>query len=152
MFFQNSTETLSATEKAVHVYLDSSGSMSDEIVDFVVALLLGSGGVVSQPVYLFASKIKPVGLKQLKAGFRLSGGTSINKVLDHAREKKFKRFIVVTDGYVENISSVKKNYLETADMFVVFENSVQSELSYYAVKSWSGLRRYIKNGEPVGVV
>ncbi len=143
VFFKREAVTREREGQATHVYLDSSGSMSDEIVDMVASLILGSEELIAGPVYLFTTKVKPVRVQELKQGHRLTGGTKINCVLSHARENKFKRILVISDGHVEDLTQANQNYLKKAQMFVCFEREARPRLDQHATDSWENLESYL---------
>ncbi|MFB6355542.1 MAG: hypothetical protein ABEJ65_03390 [bacterium] len=155
VFFNNTLETYRRPNQAAHVYLDSSGSMSDDIVDIVSRLILGSDGLVAEPVYLFTTDVKPVSLKRLKEGYRITGGTAINEPIAHARKKKLSQFILITDGYVEEIVGENQQFLQNSEMFVIFEGQPrrQEHIQKYAEATWKGLNQFMEDGvKPVKII
>lgn len=143
VFFDQEIEGQTITDRAAHLYVDSSGSMSDKIVDLISELVIGSEGLIAEPIHLFTTEVKDVSLQELKKGKRLDGGTRINVPLAHARENKRERFIVITDGYVEDIDPVNRQFLNQSEMFLIYEQQSNEQLNSHCEKYWEGIGDYL---------
>ncbi len=104
----STTTALRATER-IHVYLDVSYSM-----DEVVAALYGAMRTCEQwmhrEVHLFSTTVSDLSFKQLKQGVIVSGGgTNINCVAQHVQAHRVKRALLLTDGYVGELSDKAKD-------------------------------------------
>ncbi|MFB6344208.1 MAG: hypothetical protein ABEK50_00340 [bacterium] len=143
VFFENTIEARHQTREAAYIYVVSSGSMSDEMVQLISSLVLGADDYIANPIYLFTTEVKPVKLKELRSGLRLSGGTKINAPLDHAREKGLEQLIVITDGYVEEIKPKNQAYLEESDLFTLFNYDAQDPLQEHSTEYWEHIEDMI---------
>jgi hypothetical protein len=144
VFFNNDIESKVRTREAAYIYIDSSGSMSDELVQFISCLVLGADEYISNPVYLFTTEVKPVKLKELQSGLRLSGGTKINAPIDHAREKGLEQLVLITDGYVEDLKPKNQSYLKEADLFTIFDYDAQEPLDAISTEYWGNIEDMIR--------
>ena len=144
VFFENNVSTRQYDKKAAHVYVDMSGSIEQETINVVKQLILGCEGLVQEPVYLFAHDIMPVSLSELETGKQICGGTRINPVVTHAKKNKLDKFIVITDGGVEELTSPNQTYLSKAKMYVVFEHDARKPLSEYAEEYWTQINDFLQ--------
>ena len=87
---------------SVNVYLDVSGSMSQEI-DRLLSMLEGFREHIRKPLWVFSDQVDPAVFRNGRIEYRSTGGTSISCVFDHIRENRFRRSLIVTDGYIEYI-------------------------------------------------
>jgi len=82
------------------VYLDVSGSMSDILPD-LVDLLVPAARRRLITVRQFSTVIAPLGVDELAAGrLTTTQGTHIDCVLEDAVQRRERRLVIVTDGYV----------------------------------------------------
>ncbi len=99
VFFESAMPARVDDEQRVHVYIDVSGSTS-EAQPVLYGLVVHLGELVGQPVYLFSNTVAPVSLKELRDGKRKStGGTDFDCIVNHAVRNRFRKVLVVTDGY-----------------------------------------------------
>ena len=89
--------------ETVNVYLDVSGSMSEEI-DRLLLLLTGFKDLIRRPLWAFSNVVEPAVFRNGTVEYKSTGGTGISCVFDHIRENGFRRSLIVTDGYVEAIT------------------------------------------------
>ena len=89
---------------SVAVYLDVSGSMSDEL-QAVVALLHRFERHLRRPFWAFANTVEPALITDGKLQTRSTGGTSVACVVDHLRRTRPLKALIVTDGFVERLPS-----------------------------------------------
>jgi predicted metal-dependent peptidase len=84
------------------IYLDVSGSMSEEI-DELISLLYHFRTYIKMPLLVFSNEVAPARFKDGKLEYESTGGTSIGPVFDHLRQNNIKKSLIVSDGYVEKI-------------------------------------------------
>lgn len=86
--------------ESAEVYVDVSGSM-DGYLPVLCAALRAHRDLVTDQVHLFSTKVVTVPLAQVVRGVAASTeGTDIACVLDHVLERRSRKVLVVTDGYV----------------------------------------------------
>jgi hypothetical protein len=88
---------------SAHVYLDVSGSMHAEM-PHVVALLGRLSAHVRRPFWAFSDEVAPAVIERGQLRSRTTGGTSLSCVLAHLAATRPPAAVVVTDGYVEEVS------------------------------------------------
>ncbi|MCX5867761.1 MAG: hypothetical protein NT009_09875 [Proteobacteria bacterium] len=100
-------------EHKVQLYIDVSGSTED-YWPFLYGLALHLRDEIGEPFYCFSNQVEAIGLKELREGnIRTTGGTDFDCVFNHAYEHRFRRILVVTDGYADLREEVRKrNHLE----------------------------------------
>ena len=91
------------TPASAQVYLDVSGSMNAEMA-LIVALLSRLSRHIRRPFWAFSDVVAPARIEagQLKAD--TTGGTSMTCVLEHLTETRPAAAVVVTDGFIEELS------------------------------------------------
>jgi hypothetical protein len=89
--------------ETVTVYLDVSGSMSPEI-DHLLTLLSDLRSSIRKPLWVFSNIVERAVFRNGSIEYKSTGGTSISSVFEHIRQNRFRRSLIVTDGYVEAIS------------------------------------------------
>ena len=92
-----------ALAQLANVYLDVSGSMSQEI-ESLISLLLHLKAHVKMPLWAFSNDVTEARFKNGKLEYDSSGGTSIEPVFDHLRAHKIQRSLIISDGYIEPIT------------------------------------------------
>ncbi|MFM7181522.1 MAG: hypothetical protein ACKO2G_08675 [Verrucomicrobiales bacterium] len=88
----------------VNVYLDVSGSMSDEL-DLLVSLLWQLRPWIRMPFHAFSNGVSPARFKDGKLVTETTGGTCFNDVLGHIAKHRPGKSLVITDGYIERPSA-----------------------------------------------
>lgn len=88
---------------SAQVYLDVSGSMSDEM-PHIVALLAQLRGLIRRPFWAFSNEVVPARIEGGRLIARTSGGTSMLCVLQHVAKTRPSAAVVVTDGWIEAIT------------------------------------------------
>ncbi len=96
--------SLKNSGETVNIYLDVSGSMSEEI-NQLVGLLYQFRKQIINPIWVFSNKVSKAKFKNGKLEYHSTYGTSISCVFDHIRENRFSKNIIVTDGFVERITT-----------------------------------------------
>jgi hypothetical protein len=87
-----------------HVYLDVSGSMT-EFVPMVYGALFPLSSLVHPKVHLFSTKVADASLSDLRKGYVCSDlGTHINCVMEHILENRVCKALLITDGWVGEVS------------------------------------------------
>jgi len=105
-------------EEKVSVYLDVSGSMRTEL-NRLVDLLFHFKKYVNQPLWVFSDKIEKAFFRDNKLVFDTSFGTKIYPVFDHMRENNISTALIITDGYVDEISETMLNGLDRKKIQVI---------------------------------
>lgn len=85
------------------VYLDVSGSMSAEM-PHIVSLLNRLRRHIRMPFWAFSNEVSPAVIERGQLKTRTTGGTSMACVLRHLAKTRPAAAVVVTDGYIEEIS------------------------------------------------
>jgi len=86
-------------DQRVQLYVDGSGSM-DEQLPFLFRLCTALDEHVGDRVHVFSNQVSTGLLSDLAEGrFETTGGTDFDCILDHALEQRYRRILVVTDGY-----------------------------------------------------
>ena len=86
-------------DQRVQLYVDGSGSM-DEQLPFLFRLCTSLEEHVGDRVHVFSNQVSTALLRDLSKGrYETTGGTDFNCVLDHALEQRYRRILVLTDGY-----------------------------------------------------
>ena len=111
----------------VTVYLDVSGSMRDEI-DSILLLLSDLRSCIRTPLWVFSNKVEPAFFRNGSIEYKSTGGTSISCVFDHIREHRFRRSLIVTDGYVEEFTDTNLNGVAIDGLRVLISASGQPAL------------------------
>jgi hypothetical protein len=89
----------------VRVYLDVSGSM-EAVLPALYAALLGCGDSVEPTVNGFSTAVAELSLAQLRRGLAFStGGTDIACVATDMLRDRVRRALIVTDGWVGDLSA-----------------------------------------------
>ncbi len=137
VFFKNTVRGITRAEEAARVYIDSSGSMGDGIVDLISELVLGTSDLISRPVYMFATEVEALSLQELREGKRMTGGTKIEPVLEHARSDHLERILVVTDGHVEqDLPGSLLNWAEQNEVYTIFTGEAVPPLEDLSEAYW----------------
>lgn len=136
VFFNNDFNARRPARETCYLYLDSSTSMEDHVVSVVSSLITQTGEWISEPVYMFTVDVEPVSLDEINEGKRRTGGTKISPVLEHAKDQDLDKFLVITDGAVEQLNSEQEQFLNHSEMYVVFEGEAGSPLKSHAEKYW----------------
>jgi len=106
------------TGESASIYLDVSGSMSAEL-DQLITLLHCFRDNIRNPLWAFSDEVYPAVFRNGALEYKTSGGTQIGCVLRHFREKKIKKCLIVTDGYVERIDHNMLSGIDTAGIAVI---------------------------------
>jgi len=86
-------------DQRVQLYVDGSGSM-DEQLPFLFKLCAALDEHVGDRVHVFSNQVSTALLKALADGrYETTGGTDFDCILDHALEQRYRRILVLTDGY-----------------------------------------------------
>ena len=86
------------------IYLDVSGSMNAEM-PLIVKLLGRLARYVQRPFWAFSNEVAPAVIKNGRLVADTTGGTSMACVLEHIAHTCPPAAVVVTDGYIEELSS-----------------------------------------------
>lgn len=97
------TGEVKKSDGTAQVYLDVSGSMNAEM-PHIVALLARLGRHVRRPLWAFSDVVKPAVIERGLLRTQTTGGTSMACVLDHLALTRPEAVVVVTDGYIEQLS------------------------------------------------
>ena len=86
------------------VYLDVSGSMNAEM-PLIIGLLNRLGRHIRRPFWAFSDEVSPAVIENSQLRTSTTGGTSMQCVLAHVAKTRPDAAIVITDGYIESIST-----------------------------------------------
>ena len=90
-------------EEKVHIYLDVSGSMENEI-NRLVNVLFHFKRFIKRPLWVFSDEVKEAFFINERLEYDTSYGTCIEPVFEHIRLNKIRKALIVTDGYVDAIN------------------------------------------------
>jgi hypothetical protein len=100
------------SSERIHVYLDVSGSM-DGVISALYGAMQDVSGFIHREVHLFSTKVVSISLSQLKAGLRATTyGTNFDCVAEHIKKHRIKRALIVTDGFVGELSEDARQTLK----------------------------------------
>ena len=116
--FARNSFSREVTGESTDIYLDVSGSMIAEI-DQLITLLNSFRDKIKKPLWAFSDEVCPAVFRNGSLEFKTSGGTQIGCVFRHIREKKIKKCLIVTDGYVEEIDQKMLSGIDTAGISVI---------------------------------
>ncbi|MGE4606394.1 MAG: hypothetical protein AAEJ52_06605 [Myxococcota bacterium] len=85
------------------IYLDVSGSMNAEM-PLIVGLLVRLSRHIRRPFWAFSNHVAPARIENGALVAETTGGTSMGCVLEHLARTAPPRAIVITDGYIEQLS------------------------------------------------
>jgi hypothetical protein len=97
--------------ESTNIYLDVSGSMNMEI-EHIISLLAHFRDKIRRPLRVFSNVVDNARFQEGQLVFNNTRGTSISCVLEHIRQNKYRRCLIVTDGETETIT---KNMMEGID-------------------------------------
>jgi hypothetical protein len=95
--------TVLARTGSAQVYLDVSGSMHAEM-PLIVALLGRLSGHIRKPFWAFSNVVAAARIEKGRLISNTTGGTSMSCVLEHVARTRPSAAVVVTDGYIEELS------------------------------------------------
>jgi hypothetical protein len=104
--------------ESVNIYLDVSGSMAAEI-EQIILMLDHFRNHIKKPLWVFSNEVNQASFKHGKLIYKSSGGTSISCVFDHIRAKGFKKNLIVTDGYTEDITDAMLEGVDPAKIWAI---------------------------------
>jgi hypothetical protein len=103
----------------VHLYVDVSGSMNEYLGRLYGALRPFERDLFPQ-VHLFSTRLRDVSPAQLARGVRLTdGGTDIGCVIEHIVERRVRRALIATDGYVGPVPAPDRALLEQRGVRII---------------------------------
>ncbi len=112
LLYRHEVSVPGLNNERVHVYLDVSGSMSDNLGPLYAAILACRERVHPR-VHLFSNEVEDVTIAALRRGLcKTTKGTRIHCVASHAREHRVRRAVLVTDGCVGMLGAEDAKTLE----------------------------------------
>lgn len=115
-----------ATVEPIHkatVFLDVSGSMNREI-EALTSLLYSFKHAINLPLLVFSDDVYQAQFKNNKLVYQTTGGTSIECVFNYIRTHKIEKSLIVTDGYIEEITKkMLKDIQPAKHQFLLSQNS-----------------------------
>jgi len=94
-----------------HVYVDVSGSMAD-VLPLLYRALLPLVPLLAPRVFLFSTRVHEAPLAALRRGDVVTtGGTDIGCVTEHLLERRIRRAVIVTDGWVGRVPDAHRGPL-----------------------------------------
>ena len=86
------------TDAGVHLFADVSGSTS-ELAPFYFSLTQMLGSRLIRPAWQWSTQVHALSEEAIRTGrMRTTGGTEIRCVLEHARRKRMRKVLILTDG------------------------------------------------------
>lgn len=116
--FSRNERTKRTEGHLAHVYFDVSGSMSAEIDD-LIPLLHHFRAYLKMPLWAFSNSVEEAKFIHGHFKYKTTSGTSIEPVFDHMRKNNIRKCLIVTDGYVEEITDTMLRNLVRSDINVV---------------------------------
>lgn len=122
---------LSGRQKTWHevptVYIDVSGSMS-RILPVLYSALLPLRQYIAPQIMLFSTELERIPFAQLKQGIVCSTyGTNISCVTRDIIERKIRKALILTDGWVGAIPYMHQKYLRKMDLAAVITDPGDDE-------------------------
>ena len=114
-----------ASEQVV-IYLDVSGSMSQEIND-LIALLHFFRAHIRMPLYVFSGEVAEATFKNGRLVYGTCYGTRIEPVFEHIRKNKIRKSLIVSDGYIEKITENMTTGLNKGNIHVLISSGGNPE-------------------------
>ena len=123
-----------AVSESVNIYLDVSGSMEHEIRQ-LTALLHSFRSRIRMPLWAFSNEVSRAAFRDGRLVYGTTSGTSISCVFDHIRKMKFRRNLIVTDGYIETIDKDMLRGVDTGKLWVILSaNGCPAEFHNNGIK------------------
>ena len=138
LFFQGGVRRLGLVNRQrVHVYVDVSGSMADEL-PLIYGALLPVMEFVHPTIHLFSTRVEDIDPAAIKEGRVTSAwGTDIACVTAHLLERHIRRALVITDGWVGKIPEVHRKRLSRRRARVNSVVTVDGDTSFAAaLRGW----------------
>ena len=81
---------------------------------------------IGSQVYIFSNEVSEITLAELKDGkLSSTGGTDLDCVAEHSLKNKFKRVLILTDGYFNIENGLKKIFMKETEIFFAIANYVK---------------------------
>lgn len=132
--------TVPRPEGRAQVYLDVSGSMMSEMA-LIVSLLGRLSTWIRRPFWAFSTEVVPARIEGGVLKAETSGGTSLECVLEHIAKTRPAAAVIVTDGYVEQISKARVTALGPIRLHAIVTRDGDPALLKDAGLSYSQLAR-----------
>jgi len=123
--------------KDTNVYIDLSGSMTEEI-PYLISVLFKLKKYIKNPFWAFSTKVEKARFKGNRLISDNTGGTSIIPVFEHIKKNKVKKTIIITDGVFENYSADLEIFKPKSQILFVLVPACSQEV----IESWGF--KYIK--------
>ncbi len=82
-----------------HIYVDVSASTGD-MQPQVFGIIAQCADIIGEPVYLFSNTVYEATMNEIREGkMRTTGGTDFNCVMEHAFKNRYRKIVIITDGY-----------------------------------------------------
>lgn len=86
-------------DQRVQLYLDGSGSMNDQL-PFLLGICTALEEHVGDRIHVFSNQVCTAQMNDVAVGrYETTGGTDFDCVVDHALQKRYRRILVLTDGF-----------------------------------------------------
>jgi len=108
-----------------HIYVDVSGS-TNKYWNVFYGLIIAMQDKIGSQVYIFSNEVSEITLAELKDGkLSSTGGTDLDCVAEHSLKNKFKRVLILTDGYFNIENGLKKIFMKETEIFFAIANYVK---------------------------
>jgi predicted metal-dependent peptidase len=138
-FSKNEIISRVAVEQAT-IYLDVSGSMSEEI-NALISLLHFFRSHIRMPFYVFSGEVAEARFKKGQLEYKTSSGTAIEPVFEHIRMNKIRKSLVVSDGYIEKITPAMISGLNKESIHILISSNGNPEKFTEAGFTYAQLER-----------
>jgi hypothetical protein len=124
--FSKVTISTKAPAERVNIYLDVSGSMDDELQN-LTHLLNHFRQYIRLPLWAFSCSVEKAQIKNGVLKTSTSSGTRISCVLEHIRKNGFKRSLIITDGFTEEITDAMLAGIDRSGLHVLISADGSTE-------------------------
>lgn len=107
--------------ESANIYLDVSGSMSREI-NALIHLLHHFRKYIRKPLWVFSNTVSEAVFTKGVLEYNSSGGTNISQVFEHIRNNNIKKSLIITDGYVGNITEEMLSEIDIGNLRILISS------------------------------
>lgn len=125
--YQNNLYLRDTREEAAYVYVDVSGSFSEQL-NWVLPLLTHLADLIQDPLFTFSTFVGRLKLGELPYGvYRTSYGTCFDAVADHILSHRPQRALIISDGVGEVSPQKSRAVRQVCRCFLVLTKSAYAE-------------------------
>ncbi len=87
------------------------------------------------PLWVFSNEVEKAAFKDGKLVYNSTGGTSVSCVFDHIRVNRFRKNLIVTDGFTETITEQMIKSISLEKLWVIVSaNGDATEFNRHHIK------------------